>query len=444
MSSTPLSAIYTDLYSRFSHQPTFLQAVAEVIATLELSLVPATLTLEYIERFKRLVTPERLISFKVLWTDDQGRIQHNTGYRVQYNSALGPYKGGLRFDATVNEDILKFLGFEQIFKNALTGLPLGGGKGGSDFSPKGKSDNEIRNFCRAFMVELSRHIGIEIDVPAGDMGVGGREIGYMMGMYKELNGGHAEGVLTGKDPAIGGSLGRTEATGHGVVYFAREMLALRGETLTGMRAVVSGSGNVAEHTARKLVEEGAMVLTMSDRSGYLYKESGLTLSDLDDIVRHKEAGGNLADFGLPGASMAPGTPWLSVPADAYFPCATQNEIGADEAREIARHARLVVEGANMPLTNEAVTILREAKIPHAPGKASNAGGVAVSGLEMAQNAGHYPWTAERVEAELVSIMARIHTLCVDHGTEEGGVDYVKGANLAGAKRVMMAMEKLGW
>ncbi len=444
MSLSPLSSVVATLTNRFPHQPTFLQAVAEVTETLEASIPASTLTSEYADRFMRLATPERIITFKVLWTDDAGQLQHNTGYRVQYSSALGPYKGGLRFDSTVNEDVLKFLGFEQIFKNALTGLPLGGGKGGSDFSPKGKSATEIRSFSRAFMVELSRHIGIETDVPAGDMGVGSREIGYMMGMYKELSGGRAEGVLTGKDPAVGGSVGRTEATGHGVVYFAREMLAHRGETLAGMRAVVSGSGNVAEHTVRKLIEEGAVVLTMSDRSGYLYKESGLTQSDVDGIVLHKDAGGNLADFSLVGAQMAPGTPWEAVPADAYFPSATQNEINVTEAEVIAKHARLVVEGANMPLSNEAIAVLRAAHIPHAPGKAANAGGVAVSGLEMAQNASHYPWTAERVEAELVAIMQRIHNLCVEHGSEPWGVDYVKGANLAGAKRVMTAMEKLGW
>jgi glutamate dehydrogenase (NADP+) len=394
-------------------------------------------------RVERLLYPERIISFKVLWTNDQGVLEHNTGYRVQFNSALGPYKGGLRFDASVNEDILKFLGFEQIFKNALTGLPLGGGKGGSDFNPKGRSDLEIRSFCRAFMVELHRHIGIDVDVPAGDMGVGGREIGYMMGMYKELTR-SSEGVLTGKPPLVGGSLGRTEATGHGVVYFARAMLRAVGKDLKGLRCVVSGSGNVAEHTARKLVSEGAQVLTLSDRTGYLYKETGLTSADIDTVVAYKDTGANLDTIAIAGAVFVSGKPWQSVVADGYFPCATQNEVSVEDATVMAKHAILVVEGANMPLSNEAVAVLARAHIFHAPGKASNAGGVAVSGLEMAQNASHYPWTAAAVEEKLVVIVEGIHALCQEAGQEEWGTNYVKGANIAGAKRVLAAMEHLGW
>lgn len=434
------NTISEKLQQKYSHQPTFLQAVDEVLETLKEAYAGDE---ENQARFARLCSPERVISFKVLWTDDKGLLQTNVGYRVQFSSALGPYKGGLRFDASVNEDVLKFLGFEQVFKNALTGLPLGGGKGGSDFSPKGRSENEIRSFCRAFMVELSHHIGIDRDVPAGDMGVGGREIGYMIGMYKELT--HSsEGVMTGKDPLIGGSLGRTQATGHGIVYFARAMLAEEGKTLVGMKCVVSGSGNVAEHTARKLVDEGATVLTLSDRSGYLYKESGLTSKDIDLVVFHKSTGASLETCVVEGAEFIVGTPWQKVEAEAYFPCATQNEVSLKDAQVMAKYAKLVVEGANMPLSNEAVAALHAANIPHAPGKASNAGGVAVSGLEMAQNASHYPWSRERVEEELVTIMENIHAQCKEAGKVEWGIDYVKGANIAGAKRVLAAMEKLGW
>jgi glutamate dehydrogenase (NADP+) len=426
----------------YPHQSHFKQAVEEVLLSIIPYLEATGATREDYDRLERLLTPERIITFKVLWTNDAGELQHNIGYRVQYNAALGPYKGGLRFDPTVNEDVLKFLGFEQIFKNALTGLPLGGGKGGSDFNPKGKSEREIRNFCRAFMVGLYTHIGIDVDVPAGDMGVGGREIGYMMGMYKELTHRH-EGVLTGKDPLISGSLGRTEATGHGVVYFAEAMLKERGQTLAGLRAVVSGSGNVAEHTARKLVDAGAIVLTLSDRSGYIYKETGLTTHDIDQLMAHKDTGASLATASLPGSAFYTTSLWESVVAEAYFPCATQNEIDMNAAQAIARHARLVVEGANMPLSNDAIAVLHKAQIPHAPGKASNAGGVAVSGLEMVQNASHYPWSRERVETELKHIMQTIHAQCAQYGQEDWGINYVKGANIAGATRVLGAMKLLG-
>lgn len=438
-----INQIKTRIQTTYPHQPTFLQAVDEVLASVVpyLDSVGAT-EADYL-RLERLLSPDRVISFKILWTDDAGLLQTNVGYRVQFSSALGPYKGGLRFDASVTEDVLKFLGFEQIFKNALTGLPLGGGKGGADFNPKGKSDSEIRSFCRAFMVELSRYIGIEVDVPAGDMGVGGRELGYMYGMYKQMVG-RSEGVLTGKDPLIGGSLGRTEATGHGVVYFAEAMLREHGKNLAGMTAVVSGAGNVAEHTARMLIEKGAIVYTLSDRSGYIHAPMGLTLSDIDAIMVHKASGGDLRTLELDGITTHKGTPWQHVVAEAYFPCATQNELTAADAAVIAAHAQLVVEGANMPLTNEASAVLLAAQIPHAPGKASNAGGVAVSGLEMAQNASHYPWTRERVETELIAIMNHIHEQCKEAGTTDWGIDYVKGANIAGAKRVLGAMEKLGW
>lgn len=438
-----IAAIRTQLHIKYPHQPIFLQAVDEVLATLESALVQSGAGETEYARLGRLLSPERVISFKVLWSDDVGMLQQNVGYRIQFNSALGPYKGGLRFDASVNEDILKFLGFEQIFKNALTGLPLGGGKGGSDFNPKGKSDNEIRSFCRAFMTELYRHIGIEVDVPAGDMGVGSREIGYMMGMYKQIVN-RAEGVMTGKDPLIGGSLGRTEATGHGVVYFAEAMLREVGKKLAGMTAVVSGSGNVAEHTVRMLIEKGAIVVTMSDRGGYIHKPMGLTYAEVDAIMVHKNLGDDLSTLALEGITYHRGAPWQTVVAEAYFPCATQNEMSEADARVMTNHAKLVVEGANMPLSNEAVAVLHAAHIPHAPGKASNAGGVAVSGLEMAQNASHYPWPRERVEEELIAIMNRIHATCKEYGTESWGIDYVKGANIGGANRVLAAMEKLGW
>ncbi len=435
--------ILEQIKKTYSHQPTFLQAVEELLSSIHPYLVSINATDDDYRLIERLLIPERVIAFRVDWVDDVSVMQSNTGYRVQYNSALGPYKGGLRFDASVNEDVLKFLGFEQIFKNALTGLRLGGGKGGSDFNPKGKSDNEIRAFCRAFMLELHRHIGIERDVPAGDIGVGGREIGYMYGMYKQITNGN-EGALTGKDPLFGGSLGRTEATGHGVVYFAEAMAEYHGLLLSHMSVVVSGSGNVAEYTARKLVELGVKVLTLSDRGGYIYKSEGLTVEDISLISAEKKAGKNLNEVSVTGTEYIAGKPWQTVVADAYFPCATQNEMNEDDANIIVAHAKLVVEGANMPLTDKAAQVLRSGGIPYAPGKAANAGGVSVSGLEMAQHAAHYAWTRERVDEELRNIMNNIHALCVENGKTETGVDYVVGANVAGFKRVFEAMKKLGW
>ncbi len=433
----------TDVLSQYQHQPTFLQAAHEWLESVVPMLREAGATDGGLARVARLMLPERVITFKVLWEDDAGTLQHNVGYRVQFNSALGPYKGGLRFDPSVNEDVLKFLAFEQIFKNALTGLPLGGGKGGSDFNPKGKSETEIRRFCRAFMIGLYQHIGIDVDVPAGDMGVGGREIGYLYGMYKELT--HRnEGVLTGKNELFGGSCRRTEATGHGVVYFAEAMRRAQGETLAGLTAVVSGSGNVAEHTARQLLASGAVVLTLSDRGGYIHKSTGLTIADIDTVCTAKQTGKSLAEVTVPDASYTSGTPWQAVPAAAYFPCATQNEITFADAQVIAEHAQLVVEGANMPVSDAAARYLREQQIPFAPGKAANAGGVTVSAFEMAQNASHFPWTCEQVERELKRVMQHIHDQCATAGRRDGHVDYVHGANVAGAKRVLSAMEKLGW
>jgi glutamate dehydrogenase (NADP+) len=437
------SDIFERLTKEYPHQPTFLQAAEELLASVSTYLTKTNATEADYQLLGRLLIPERIITFRVDWVDDTGVMQTNTGYRVQFNSALGPYKGGLRFDPSVNEDVLKFLGFEQMFKNALTGLRLGAGKGGSDFNPKGKSDNEIRSFCRAFMLELHRHIGIERDVPAGDIGVGGREIGYMYGMYKEITNGN-EGALTGKDPLHGGSLGRTEATGHGIVYFADAMAKHHGLSLAGMTAAVSGSGNVAEFTARKLLELGAKVVTLSDRSGYVYKSGGFSKEDIDAIMFIKKSAKNLDEVRIEGVSYHEGSLWQKVTADAYFPCATQNEVNEDDARAMVRSAKLIVEGANMPLGDKAFHVVREAGIPFAPGKAANAGGVAVSGLEMAQHAAHYAWSKEQVDEELKNIMKNIHTLCVKNGQTERGVDYVIGANITGFKRIFEAMKKLGW
>lgn len=437
-----ISTIYTEVKEKYPNQPTFLQAVQEFLHSIEPEFDKESFSEEDELRLKRLLQPERIISFRVDWIDDTGKLQTNLGYRVQFNSALGPYKGGLRFDPTVSEDVLKFLGFEQIFKNALTGLQLGGGKGGSDFNPKGKSDNEIRSFCQAFMVKLHHHIGLDKDVPAGDIGVGGREIGYMYGMYKLITNSD-EGVLTGKDELFGGSCQRTEATGHGVVYFAEAMAKHHDMDLKGMSAVVSGAGNVAEYTARKLLEKGATVLTFSDREGYLYKKDGFTSEDIDEIKKCKANKDNLDSLSITDAEYTAGKVW-GVEADMYFPCATQNEMNGEDAKKICTHAKLIVEGANMPLDADAQSVIRKAKILYAPGKAANAGGVSVSGMEMAQNAGHYSWTAVQVDEELCRIMNHIHAQCVEFGSDGDYVDYVNGANIGGFKRVFEAMRKMGW
>jgi glutamate dehydrogenase (NADP+) len=435
-----IETLIEDIETKYPHQPLFIQAVREFLESVR--TYAADLSESDWRRLERLLTPERVISFRIDWEDDAGDTHHNIGYRVQFNSALGPYKGGLRFDPSVTEDVLKFLGFEQIFKNALTGLQLGGAKGGSDFNPKGKSDAEIRRFCRAFMVGLREHIGLEKDVPAGDIGVGAREIGYLYGAYKRMTNTN-EGVLTGKDQLFGGSCQRTEATGHGVVYFAEAMVRHAGKEMAGLRAVVSGSGNVAEHTARKLVDLGATVLTLSDRAGYVLKEAGFTHGDITEIMRIKQAGKTLAEVAVVGVEYHEGKVW-QVPAEAYFPCATQNEVTVADAKRMIESAWLIVEGANMPLDAEAVEMVRDSAVLYAQGKAANAGGVTVSGIEMAQNAGHYAWTCEQVEAELKRIMNHIHEQCVTYGKTDTGVDYVKGANLASVERVMDAMRKLGW
>ena len=431
--------------AKYAHQPIFIQTVTEFLESAGPYLEKEGATDADYARLERMLIPERIISFRVTWENDQGELEHNTGYRVQYSSVLGPYKGGLRLDASVNEDILKFLGFEQIFKNSLTGLPLGAGKGGSDFNPKGKSDDEIRRFCVAFMTELYRHIGPNTDVPAGDIGVGGREIGFLYGAYKRIAN-KTEGVLTGKGVAFGGSCGRTEATGYGAVYFAAEMLKANGSELKGKTAVVSGSGNVATYAAEKLTTEGAKVMTLSDRGGYLHKENGFSFEDIDLIAKEKAGRKALADITVDGAEYHEGQPWQSVKADLYFPCATQNEIDETDAKAIVEHgATLVAEGANMPSTLEAIAVFKDSKVLFGPAKAVNAGGVAVSGLEMSQNASHHPWKCEDVDTELREIMRHIHEACVKYGKGENDkVDYVDGANIAGFVRVFGAMKELGW
>lgn len=366
-----IKQIITEVKERYGYQVTFVQAVEEFLLSVQPYIESNLNSVEDYSRLRRLIEPERIISFRIDWLDDSGSMQSNTGYRVQYNSAIGPYKGGLRLDPSVNEDVLKFLGFEQVFKNALTGLPLGGGKGGSDFDPKGKSDAEVRSFSRAFMLELQRHIGIDRDVPAGDMGVGAREIGYLYGAYKQITNSN-EGALTGKDELFGGSCRRTEATGHGVVYFAEEMAKYHGFDLKGLTAVVSGSGNVAQYTARKLNELGVTVLTLSDRGGYIYKKSGFSNSDIEKVQKTKAEYRQLSEVKIPEADFRSGKPW-EVPADAYFPCATQNEVSENDAEIMVKTAKMIVEGANMPLTDKAVATVQKSKVLYAQGKAANAG-----------------------------------------------------------------------
>lgn len=438
-------SILAGITQRYPHQPLFIQTVTEILESLDEFLRSQNADVSEYRRLERLLVPERSISFRVTWENDQGELQHNVGYRVQYSSVLGPYKGGLRFDPTVNEDVLKFLGLEQIFKNALTGLPLGAGKGGADFDPRGKSEAEIRRFCRAFMIELHRHIGSETDVPAGDIGVGANEIGYLYGMYKQIANDNRS-VLTGKGIHFGGACGRIEATGYGLVYFAAEMLSAQNHTLAGKSAVVSGSGNVAIHTALKLISEGVIVKTLSDRGGHLEKHAGFTREEVIQIETEKNERRTLADIHIAGAEYREGAPWRVVTADLYFPCATQNEIMKTDAETIVAHgALLVAEGANMPSDLEAAAVFQEARILYAPAKAANAGGVAVSGLEMAQNAAKLSWKPQHIDERLREIMAHIHAVCAQYGTrEDGSIDYVKGANIGGFVHVFEVMHDLGW
>jgi glutamate dehydrogenase (NADP+) len=426
----------------------FHQAVGEVVATVK-PVLDAHPEYRFQKILERLVEPERVIIFRVPWMDDRGEPQVNRGFRIQMNSAIGPYKGGLRFHPSVNLSILKFLAFEQVFKNALTSLPLGGGKGGSDFDPKGKSDTEVMRFCQSFMVELFRHIGADTDVPAGDIGVGAREIGFLFGMYKRLRN-EFTGVLTGKSLNWGGSLIRPEATGYGCVYFAAEMLATRNQTLQGQTCLVSGSGNVAQFTVEKLLALGAKPVTLSDSSGCIYDEAGFTTEKLTFVKALKNIRrGRLQEYAdaYPQALYTPvdparsSNPLWAHPADCAFPCATQNEIDAEDARHlVAGGVRLVAEGANMPTTPDAIDVLHDAGVLYAPGKAANAGGVAVSGLEMAQNSMRLHWPREEVDSRLQTIMKNIHQNCTAAAARYGTPgNYLAGANIAGFIKVVDAM-----
>jgi len=424
------------------HEKEFLQAVHEV-AEAVIPIIEETPKYKAAKILDRMVEPERTIIFRVPWLDDKGEIQVNRGFRVEFNSAIGPYKGGLRFHPSVNLSILKFLGFEQVFKNSLTTLPMGGGKGGSDFDPKGKSDNEVMKFCQSFMTELCKHIGANTDVPAGDIGVGGREIGYMFGQYKRIRN-EFVGVLTGKGINWGGSLIRPEATGYGTVYFAKEMLATKGDSFAGKTVVISGSGNVAQYAAEKVTELGGKVVTFSDSEGYILDEAGINAEKLAFVMELKNVKrGRISEYvtKYPTAKFVAGKrPW-EVKADIALPCATQNELNEDEAKTlVANGCVCVAEGANMPSTPEAIIIFQNAKILFSPGKASNAGGVATSGLEMSQNSLRFNWTAAEVDEKLHTIMVSIHTACVKYGADSNGyVDYVKGANIAGFVKVADAM-----
>ena len=395
---------------------------------------------------ERLCIPDRIVQFRVTWTDDQGRVRTNMGYRIQHSNAIGPYKGGIRFHASVNLSILKFLAFEQTFKNSLTTLPMGGAKGGSDFSPRGKSKNEVMRFCQAFVSELWRNIGPDTDVPAGDIGVGGREVGFMFGMYKKLTR-EFTGTFTGKGRDFGGSLIRPEATGYGNVYFLQEMLKTRGEDIKGKSVLISGAGNVAQYTAEKVLQLGGTVLTMSDSDGYIYDPDGIDREKLDYIMELKnDYRGRIKEYADKYGCkyVAKARPW-SEKADIALPCATQNEINGDEARTLVANGIIAVsEGANMPSTAEAVSVFQQARILYCPGKASNAGGVSVSGLEMSQNSERLSWSAEEVDNRLHEIMCNIHASCVKYGRQpDGYIDYVKGANIAGFMKVARAMMAQG-
>lgn len=425
-----------------SHEPEFLQAVHEVAETV-IPFIEKNPQYQNKMLLERMVEPERTIIFRVPWIDDQGNTQVNRAFRVEFNSAIGPYKGGIRFHPSVNLSILKFLGFEQVFKNSLTTLPMGGGKGGSDFNPKGKSDNEVMRFCQSFMNELFRHIGPNTDVPAGDIGVGGREIGYMFGQYKKLRN-EFTGVLTGKGITYGGSLIRPEATGYGCVYFAKNMLATQGDSFKGKTVIISGSGNVAQYACQKATELGGKVVTMSDSSGYIHDANGIDAEKLAYIMELKNVKrGRINEYTkkYSSATFHKGErPW-SINCDIALPCATQNELNLEEAKALINNNVIAVaEGANMPTTPDAIEALQKAKILFAPGKASNAGGVATSGLEMSQNSLRFNWTREEVDAKLNQIMNDIHQSCVTYGKQDNGyIDYVKGANIAGFVKVADAM-----
>ena len=437
-----IKAFMDEVITRNGHEPEFIQAVQEVAET----VIPYIVNNEIYSGkniLLRMVEPERLLSFRVAWVDDDGEIHVNRGYRIQMNSAIGPYKGGLRFHPTVNASILKFLAFEQVFKNSLTTLPMGGGKGGSDFDPKGKSDDEVMRFCHAFMLELNRHIGPNTDVPAGDIGVGAREIGFLFGMYKKIRN-EFTGLLTGKGLSWGGSKIRPEATGYGTVYFAQSMLNTKKEDIKGKTVVISGSGNVAQYAAEKVIQLGGKVVTLSDSGGYIYDKEGIDNDKLAFVMELKNnKRGRISEYTkkYSSATYHKGEkPW-NVKCDIALPCATQNELNADHAKELLKNGcKCIAEGANMPSTADAIHIFHDAKVLFAPGKASNAGGVATSGLEMSQNSLRISWTREEVDERLKGIMADIHDSCIEYGMEDNGYcNYVKGANIAGFVKVADAM-----
>lgn len=445
MSQSYTKRVLESVKSKNGHETEYLQAVQEVLETIG-PVLEANPKYEAGGILERVVEPERVIMFRVPWMDDNNNVRVNRGYRVEYNSAIGPYKGGLRFHPSVNLGILKFLGFEQVFKNSLTTLPMGGGKGGADFDPKGKSDGEVMRFCQSFMTELSRHIGPDTDVPAGDIGVGGREIGYMFGQYKRLRN-EFTGVLTGKGLNWGGSLIRPEATGYGCVYFAENMLATKNDGLAGKVCLVSGSGNVAQYTVEKLNELGAKVVTLSDSSGYIYDPEGINAEKLAWVMDLKNVRrGRIGEYAeqFKGAQFFAGQrPW-NVACDCAFPSATQNEIDGNDAKALVKNGcKLVAEGANMPTTIEGINTYLDAKILYGPGKAANAGGVATSGLEMAQNSMRLSWTREEVDAKLKGIMKNIHENAFNHaqqyGADKSFTNYVMGANIAGFVKVADAM-----
>ena len=438
--------VVEELKQRFPNEPEYIQAVSQVLPTIEEEYNKHP-EFEKSNLVERLCIPDRVIEFRVTWTDDQGKVHTNMGYRIQHNNVIGPYKGGIRFHKSVNLGILKFLAFEQTFKNSLTTLPMGGAKGGSDFSPRGKRDAEVMRFCHDFMTELYRHIGPDEDGPAGDIGVGGREVGYMFGMYKKLT--HEwSGVLTGKGREFGGSLIRPEATGYGTVYFLLSMLETRGISLEGKKVLISGSGNVAQYATEKCIQLGAKVLTLSDSDGYIYDPDGIDRAKLDYVMELKNVErGRIKEYveEYPNAVYHAGErPW-GEKADIALPCATQNEINGEQAQTLVNNGVFAVaEGANMPSTPEAVKAFQDAKILYAPGKASNAGGVAVSGLEMSQNSERLSWTSEEVDNRLKLIMKDIHENCVKYGTQpDGYINYVKGANVAGFMKVAKAMMAQG-
>ncbi|MCR4631548.1 MAG: NADP-specific glutamate dehydrogenase [Treponema sp.] len=450
MKNAYVNRVWEEVKAKNANEPEFLQAVEEVLTTLD-PVVEQMPELEPNAILERLVEPERVIQFRVPWMDDAGNYHVNRGFRVQYNSAIGPYKGGLRFSKEVNLSVLKFLGFEQVLKNSLTTLPMGGGKGGSDFDPHGKSDKEVMRFCQSFMTELYRHIGADTDVPAGDKNVGGREIGYLFGQYKRIRDEYT-GVLTGKGLTFGGSLIRTEATGYGLIYFAQEMLKKVGDDFKGKVCVVSGSGNVAEYAAEKLIQLGAKVVTLSDSNGYIYDADGITQEKLDWVKELKTVRrGRIAEYAkqFPSAKYFEGKKVWEVKCDCAFPCATQNELLGEDAQKLLDNGvKLVAEGANMPSNIDAVNKFLAAKILYAPGKASNAGGVATSGLEMSQNSERLSWSSKEVDEKLHDIMINIHNNAYDTAVKFGAkdgkwVNYVAGANIAGFVKVANAMVAQG-